>query len=358
MPYDPNDYDSSNDPATRPTQAYQPPPNSPYRYAWQQSQQGQQTGDMFRDFWKRNTGKEADDDLIWNQYLNWDKAPDAVFQQKLLNQMYGSDEAKAFRAGPAPDAPKKEEPAPKKEAPPPATASGSPVTADGKITPQPAYTARTPLPSAYQPGQVAQYQAPNQSQTSDQTQALLSSILSNPQTMNPNVVAQMKEAQKEQALLMQRQNQSTLDQHAIARGTLGSGANQALAGQNLQQALDSILGSNRAIDMQAAQQNRQDELAALNAGNSFLNDQLSRSTQAYGTQLQGQLAQEQLKQQGFRSGLDLYNADLATEFGRGSANLDVLRYLENQRQFNNNLKLNWAQLDQQGQLGMLQWLLG
>lgn len=339
MAYDPNDPNYSPVSGSAPTQTKQ------RLYNWQNTGQGQSLANDLSRTWQNYTGQQADEDLIWNQYLNWDKAPDANFMGKLREQMYNSDAAQKYRtaqAAPAPTTdPQKDKPA---ASGPPAT--GSPVTATGQIAPQqPSYTAKTPLPSAYQPGKVTQYQAPDQSAGNAQLSALMSSILSNPQTMNPNVVAQMKEAQKEQALLMQRQNQSTLDQHAVSRGTLGSGMNQALAGQNLQQALDSILGSNRAIDIQAAQQNRQDELNAAQAGDSWLNAQLARANQNYGSTLQGQLAQEQLNQQGFRSGLDLYNADLATEFGRGSANLDILRYLENQRQFNDTLGFNYNQMD-------------
>src|SRR5438045_133025 len=98
MAYNPNDPDPYQGAAPySPNNYSQAPPSTPYRYGWQNSQQGQSLANHLRQTWQNYTGQQADDDLIWNQYLNWDKAPDANFTQKLTNQMYNSDQAKAYR---------------------------------------------------------------------------------------------------------------------------------------------------------------------------------------------------------------------------------------------------------------------
>lgn len=354
-----------NDPYNNGTpQNSNPQPASPYRYSWQGSAYGQSLANSLRQNWHDYTGQNADDDLIWNQYLNWDKAPDANFASKLRSQMYNSQQAQDYRNSQNQPAPTQGNPS--APTPPPTSgggngATGSPVTDTGKIAPaappKPVYTAQTPLPQAYQPGQISQFQAPDQSAPNGQMSALMQSILQNPHTLNDNVIAQMKEQQKEQALQMMHEQQGVLDSNAVARGTVGGGANDALAHQNLMDTIGKILSGNRGVDMQAASQNRQDELNALTAGDSLLNNQLQRATQSYGATLQGQQARESAAQAAAGSGLNLYNADLATELGRNNQNLDVLRYLENMRQFNNTLGFNYNQLDSNTQAAILASIL-
>lgn len=311
-----------------PTQA-QP---SPYRYAWQGSQAGQQMGNQFRSMWRNYTGQDANDDIIWNQYLNWDRQPDAQFQARLSSQMANSEQAQAYRRSQQQGQQQQNQGATNAPTPPPTTggggATGSPVTPTGGIPP-PVQQANTQM----QHNPVPQYQAPDQSAAQGQISALLQAILANPQTMNDNVVSQMKEAQKQQALLMGQQNQSLLDRSAVSRGTLGSGAQRAMQGDNLQQVLGQILDSNRNIDIQQVTQNRQDQLNALTAAEQVLNGQLGRANQNYGTSLQQWLAEN-------------------------NGTMDWARFFENSRQFNNTLGFNYNSLDQQGQLSMLQWLMG
>ena len=421
MAYDPNDPNSQFD---------EPDPNGTQapsagavaqpgqRYSWQNSQAGRNAYGQVAGAYRQYLGRDGSADEIWNSHLNWDRAPDSNFMSKILGNLSNSDEAKAYRNRPTAAAPTAPTPPP-----PPPSPTGSPVTDTGKIAPAappaPTYTAKTPLPSAYTPGMVSQYQAPdpsvsqdqmgallqavqgggisqfsgpNQQGTEGQAQALMNALLANPQTMNANVIAQMKEAQKQQALLMGQQNQSQLDNAGISRGTLGAGAHASMTGQNLQDTMGQLLDANRGIDIQALAQNRQDELNALGASDSFLNNQLSRATQGYNTQLNGQQAeharalsalsandsvlnnqtsratqnygatlqgqqlQQALAQAGAQSQLGLYNADLATELGRSGQQLNFLQYMENQRQFNGQLGFNYNSLDQQGQQAMLNWL--
>lgn len=339
----------------------------------------------------------------------------------------------------------------------PAPAStGSPVSADGKIplqqaqswTPPPAPAAvnlapmnvpmdklptyqpsqfNVPTPAAYQPGQLApaytpdqlsQFNAPNQNGSNAQQSALMQAIMAHPETLSPDVVAQMKEAGKGDALLMQKQQQEQLDQSAAARGVVGSGQMDALRSALGQNTVNNILTGNRNIDIAAAQTNRQDQLNALNASEALAQGQLGRSVLGYNTGLAGQTAQAGLNQAGaasalqrsiagesnqqqaaasrlanagFTFGQQQANADqnykgyqsqvaqsqdavnrILAQFGINSAvagnaqqnygtqlgaGLSAAQLGENQRQFNNTLGFNYNQLDQQGQLGLLQYLL-
>lgn len=316
MPYDPNDQQGA------PAPQQQPGTN----YGWQSTDYGRARYDQVNSAYQQYMGRTAGADEIWGSHLNWDRAPDANFMSKILGNIQNSDEAKAYASrpatttnAPAPTA------APAPKAPP---STGSPVTDTGKIPPaQPVAQATTQAATNPAP----QYQAPNQSETAGLQSALLKAILGSPETMNANVVAQMKEAQKQQALLMGQQNQSQLDNAGVARGTLGAGAHASMTGQNLQDTMGTVLDSNRAIDIQAASQNRQDQLNALTAGSSVMGATAQRAQSDYTTGLQGWLAQ---------------NNNLG----------DWAKFYENQRQFNGQLGFNYNSLDQQGQLSFLQWM--
>jgi hypothetical protein len=307
------------------------------------------------------------------------------------------------------------------------SATGSPVTANGQIPPQsgvnsgarqvqsvdlssvPAYKAATfqntykpsVMPDAYKADTLSQFAAPDQSGVNGQQNALLSAIFANPDTMNPQVVAQLKEKQKEEALLMAQQAGQQLSSGAAARNMVGSGATSAGLRNIDMDTINRILSGNRGVDITAAQTNRGDELNALNAGEQVAQGQLGRATQGYGTQLAGQTAQaglnkdavasalqraiagEQSNQFGSQFGLSVgkANADenyranqdavqrLMAQFGINTGvaqnaqqnyalDLDTQKFLENQRQFNNTLGFNYNNLDQNGQLALVQAILG
>lgn len=345
---------------------------SPYRYGWQGTQAGQALANQFRSNWKTYTGQDANDDIIWNQYLNWDRMPDSTFAAKLSSQMANSDEAKAYRASQQ-----------QQQTPPPATAptpkpttqtqsaTGSPVTATGQIPPAQAATPAPAAPAArnlqgMDLSSVPAYKPTNFSDpsgTRNSQSALLSSILQNPQTMNASTVDQLKEQQKEQALQIAQQNQAQLDNAGIARGTLGG--NLAAQRANLDAMMSAILTGNRDVDIKAAAQNRADELAALNAAHaqdaSFLGlDQATANDQRYALQdaLDRQLKQFGINQSVAQQAGNNYAQDISTWLAQNNLGLDYLKFGENQRQFNNTLGFNYNQLDANTQAAILAAILG
>lgn len=155
-------------------------------------------------------------------------------------------------------------------------------------------------PAPYQPGQVNQFQAPDQSGMGGQYQQLMSQVLQNP-GWGDQAVSQMKEAQKQQTLDMQRQMLQQNAQQSAGRGFGFEGQADA-QGQRIQQAaMQEILGGQRDIDMQNAQNRFANQLSALGAAEQFQTGQANRSTQFYNTGLQGQMAQQQLNQAGVDS---------------------------------------------------------
>lgn len=250
--------------------------------------------------------------------------------------------------------------------------------------------ARTAAPVAaaptYTPQQIAQFQAPNQSAMNGQQSQLMSAILSRPETMDATAVAQQKEMQKEQALLLGKQDNAQYAQGAVAHGTLGSGRTDAFRANSANNVNNAILSGNRATDQAALATNRQDQLNALGASSALQQDQLGRATSAYGTGLQGQLANASEQQAGYKSQADannaayqralataqnaqsIYGQDLGAEFGRNAGNLDLAKFLESQQQFTRNLNQNANQfnsglgyqynaLDQSGNLAQQQNIL-
>lgn len=283
----------------------------------------------------------------------------------------------------------------------------SPVTATGGIpppAPQPmpspgTQDARTPAPTAAAPTYTAahfnntltdtpisQFQAPDQSGINNQQSSLMSAILSNPQTMDANTVAQMKEQQKEQALLLGQQSAGQFAQGAVGRGTLNSGRTDAFRSNNDQNINNAILSGNRSTDLAAIAQNRKDQLDALTASSGIAQDQLGRASNSYTTGLTGQTAldasklnhagfgfqvdtgnanQQQLQYQSQKAANDAafqrslalaqnaqanYGQDVSAKLGFDASNLDVQRFLAQQQQFGDTLGFNYNQLDQNGNL--------
>lgn len=252
-------------------------------------------------------------------------------------------------------------------------------------------------------------QAP-QNPFSGQQQQLMQRILANPQTMGPEQQAMLAEKQKESALRMGQQQQQMGAQALAGRGFgSGGGAEQALQAQSQQDIMRSILQGRRDTALQAAGQNRADELNALRASmglqqqgydqemgfnqqafeqglgtlrasQGLQGQEFDQALQGYGANMQG--SQQALNQMNANRGMNLNEflglnaADLdMMKFGEGQRQfdkgygLDFLRYLaqkdqfnqtlgEQGRQFNANQGLNWAQLDAQQQQQLMNAVLG
>lgn len=153
-----------------------------------------------------------------------------------------------------------------------------------------------------------------------------------------------------------------------ANGLQAQAQNQQLQGQMAQQ----LLSGRRDIALQAAQQNRQDELNALNASLG-LNQQeyaqdMGLSQQALGQMNQNRQANmnEMLGKHGMDMDIKNWNTQ-KDQFGK-TFGLDFLRYLqqgdqfnkslgENQRQYNGNMGLNWSQFNANQQQSFLDMIM-
>ena len=163
---------------------------------------------------------------------------------------------------------------------------------------------------------------------------------------------QLAESQKDQALAMRQQLGGQVQQDSVSRGrSSGSGVERAILGGLDNNLVSQLLGGRRQIAVDAATQNRQDELGALSASNAADAADLQRfgyNNDVIGNNNQSAIAEANLGLQGRqltlqellgKSGIDLEQA----KFGEGKrqfntgAGLDLLRFIESQRQFNTGL---------------------
>lgn len=218
-------------------------------------------------------------------------------------------------------------------------------------------------------GMFTQYAPPEHDFQNWQQLELISKLLANPETMNANVIEQMKQKQMEEAMTMTQQLQGKAAEDIAARG-FGNGGQMAASNramnENLQQA---ILGQNRDIEIGATQQNRQDVLQALGVAESILGGQVGRSSNVFNDILAGQQAnrgdhwtgkqldlQERLGVGGLN--LDSRRIDQQGRQFDASHGLNILQFLESQRQHDNGLGFNWASLNQNGQQATIDQILG
>lgn len=148
----------------------------------------------------------------------------------------------------------------------------------------------TALPT-YDAAHLSQYHAPNLAPADRVSNQLLLNILQNPESMSPLVVAQQKEAQKEQALAMREQALAQFQQDAASRRVSDWGGVGANERRTWDDTISTILQGQRQIDQQAAATNLADRLNALAAGQNAMNAIDSRAQSNYQTLLGGQQAQ-------------------------------------------------------------------
>lgn len=207
-----------------------------------------------------------------------------------------------------------------------------------------------------------------------QQQQVMNKVLANPQTMGQQQQDQLNEAQKESALRMQKQVGAQAQQSLAGRGFgTGGGTQQALQSQMGQDTMNQILAGRRDVAVKAAAQNRQDELNALQASQGLAGQEWD-ANMGLGALNLGQMNQN--RQSNLQEWLGKHSADmdmLGFEQGRDQFNkgfgLDFLRYLaqkdqfgqtlgENQRQHNNQMGFNWANMSADQQNKMMQTIMG
>jgi len=191
---------------------------------------------------------------------------------------------------------------------------------------------------------------------------MISNLLANPETMSPQVIAQMKQRSMEEALSMSQQLQQQQAEEAAASGFSGAGGRVGAQNRATQDTImNAILGQNRDIEIGASQQNRQDQLQALGVAESILGGQVGRGSQVYSDILAGQQAnrgdhwtgqQLALQRELGIGGLNIDQQRVSNQnrqFDAGHG-LNILQFLEGQRQHDNSTGFNWATLNanQQG----------
>lgn len=218
----------------------------------------------------------------------------------------------------------------------------------------------TPAPESTQPAPF--FQAPNQGNVPQLSTELMERILQNPESMSPEVVAQMKARSKQQASSMAEQLRGDARSTLAGRGFSGGGGMQAAADAAVDSSfLDNLLNANRDTDIQAATTNFNDRLNAAGAADAWQSGNTNRAVQEGGARLQEYLG---------RSGVDLDNRrfdETRRQFNQ-TFGFDLIRFLEdtrrnnrdfgeNQRQHNNQVGLGYGNLNMQGQQQLLNWLM-
>jgi hypothetical protein len=188
------------------------------------------------------------------------------------------------------------------------------------------------LPQGTSATQFQQWDGYNEGEQGALQRQLIEQVLRNPHTMNDQVVAQLKERQKESADSIRNQTQGAATSRAAARGVLGGGTNEAQNGRIASDFGEHLLGAYRDIDIARVGQDRADELGALQASDTLLNSGFGRAADSYRNTLAGQSAQEQANQyQGDfglrRAGLDfdVQNANAGDRRAVAASGLDNYR---------------------------------
>jgi len=146
-----------------------------------------------------------------------------------------------------------------------------------------------------------------------QQQQLIERMLSNPETLSPDVVNAMREKEKEDALAFASQDREALERNRISSGMFGGGFHQAQDRRLREGTSQRLIEGNRAIALAKAERDRLDQIGASDAATSFMNSRMNRATQGYNATLGGQMAQEQLNQAGSASGLEVGRFKRETE---------------------------------------------
>lgn len=236
----------------------------------------------------------------------------------------------------------------------------------------PAAAATQPPPFNMQTelGTLSSYKAPEHQPANTQQLDIVKKLLSNPETMGVEQTNALKQRSMEEALLYAQQLRQQKADELAARGLDPNGGSAQVNNRRMDEALTkTLLSQGRDIDIQAAIQNRQDVLGALGASEGLLQGQTNREGDIFRNAILGQTTALDNywrgKQFGLQEKLGVGGLSLderrinegSRQFDKGYG-LNVLQFLEGQRQHNNNSGFNWAQLNQQGQQGVIATLRG
>lgn len=200
-------------------------------------------------------------------------------------------------------------------------------------------------PSVYSVGFTQQLMQKQPQVGETQRNNILTSILNNPETMGQTQQDQLFEQQKEMANSLASQARARLGRNVTNSGWT-SGGGRFLSGQAAieGQTAESLLAGRRDIAVQAAEQNRKDQLAALQMQQAIASGDENAALNIYRANQQERQSLEQFLQQAaaMNSGnlLQLNSQNLASSVADNNAQMDFYRFLEMQRQFENNYALD------------------
>lgn len=209
--------------------------------------------------------------------------------------------------------------------------------------------------AAYEAAPIQEYQAPQQSEYETAAlQALLAGL--NNSEWTPDRIAQQKEIQKEQALRMRGDLNREVSDRFAGMGRSGSGQQQALLRRGDNETVGQILNAYRGVDQNAAAGRRAELLSTVGALDSALSGQTGRSATGYGAYLSGAQAQAEENYRNWQSQMQMQSAALQKAIAEESAKLDwrrtdqngllaIAQLMENQRQFNEGMGLDWTELN-------------
>jgi hypothetical protein len=175
---------------------------------------------------------------------------------------------------------------------------------------------------------------------------IMSAILQQPETMGPTQQAQLFEQQKELLNAQRTQQLAQLQQSMAERGIRGGAYTAGQAGIN-QNFTSDLLAAQRDIAVKAAQQNRADQLAAIEMQNAMAQGDYGRMMQVYQANQQERANTENFLRQAAemnQAGTLAYNQQrLAQAAAQQNEIMDFYRFLELQRQALSNYGLTGSQ---------------
>lgn len=130
---------------------------------------------------------------------------------------------------------------------------------------------------------------------------LIERVLANPETLSPQVVAQMKEQAKEEALAFEQQKKDQLARDVLARGISGGGFQAAGERRLAGDTINSLVNANRGIDLAKVERDRADQISAADLGSRFVNDRFARAADVYTLNRDTALSNEDLRQRALDS---------------------------------------------------------
>jgi hypothetical protein len=231
---------------------------------------------------------------------------------------------------------------------------------------------------AYQASQAPLYQDPSDPRITSAHNDLMLKALQNPESMSPQVVAAMKEEQKEAALGMRQQLMGQNAQSAISRGTFGGWYMGSRNRDVTDLAISDMTRAYRDIDINAAKTNFADRLSTLGAADQMQTGVASRAQGNYQTGLMGRgfnadenwranqsvndgtkfnyersLAEANLQNQAVQNALQAWSTQTQENLGRHGLSLDWARFGEGSMMGRLGYGLDLARLELDGQNSMM-----